>query len=96
MLLYAGPCQASLHLHPGALNHTLVIPDWHCRCHVMSCHGCTRVSELQQQLVAAHAEAGKAHAWRQRWEVCQMHVEDLTACNARAMQRRQELVSSYW
>jgi hypothetical protein len=51
---------------------------------------------LQQQLVAAQQEAGKALAWRQRWECAQMHVEDLAAADARARQRWHELVSSYW
>jgi hypothetical protein len=55
-----------------------------------------RLQGLQQQLAAAQQEAAKAHRWRLRWEVAQMHVEDLAATNARAAQRRHEVVSSYW
>lgn len=70
---------------PGADQAVLHTHCTHCRLRV-----------LQQQLVAAQQEAGKALAWRQRWECAQMHVEDLAAADARARQRWHELVSSYW
>jgi hypothetical protein len=58
------------------------------------CH--CRLSALNQQLSAAKHEAAKAHGWRQRWEASRMELQDLTASNARAMQRRHDLVASYW
>jgi hypothetical protein len=51
---------------------------------------------VQQQLAGMKGFVVKAEGWRKRWDVCQMEVEDLLAQNARAIMRRQELVSSYW
>lgn len=68
-------------------------PQWHA--HLPTLPPC-RLSALNQQLAAAKQEAATAQGWRRRWEACRMEVEDLAASNARAMQRRHNLVASYW
>jgi hypothetical protein len=57
---------------------------------------CCRLTTMQGRVQAADVLTARAQGWQRRLEQTQMLVEDLEATNARAVVRRQELVSSYW